>query len=268
MTKVTTIVPAYNQEKFIDNALLSACRQIAQVDHEILVSSDGSSDGTRDKIRTWVRAYPGLVGDLSEDHNVGISGNFKRLFGSAGGEYVAILEGDDLWTSSQKLEKQVAFLEEHRDCAMVFSMIRVRRLPSMDEFLLPRQTELSKEKLDGSDFLAEPTMNLIANFSSCMIRTEVVRRLPDRLFRERFNEIALAFFVERYGKIGFIKEALSIYHMHDAGVWTGSSREQQLRSGLATRLMALDVADPKYADSLTQIIDEKYWGPLAQITES
>lgn len=88
--------------------------------------------------------------------------------------------------------------------------------------------------------------------------------LPKRLFDSRFNEIALVFHLERYGKIGFMDEPMSIYHQHPAGVWTGSSREEQLRSGLQTRQMVLDVADPKYHDAIERIIEEKYRSQLAK----
>lgn len=265
MTRITTIIPTYNQEGYIDAALTSAIRQLGNFSHEILVSSDGSTDTTRDKIRDWCRRYPLLIRDLSADRNVGISGNFRRLFDAASGDYIAILEGDDLWTDAEKLEKQSAFLRSNPDCSMVFSMIRVRQLPSGKDSFLDRQTSLGTSRLTGEDFLADPSMNLIANFSCCMLKTALVRQLPDRLFRQRFNEIAMAFFFERFGPIGFLKEEMSIYHQHAGGVWTGISREAQLRSGLETREMVLEIADPRHADSIRRIIEERYRKPLASL---
>lgn len=266
MTRITTIIPTYNQEYYIDAAISSAVEQLGDFTHEILVSSDGSTDDTRLKIQAWQKRFPMLVRDVSENANVGISGNFRRLLDQASGEYIAILEGDDLWTDPEKLEKQKSFLQGNPDCSMVFSMIKVRQLPSGADSLLERQTSLNKNKLYGEDFLADPSMNLIANFSSCMLVTSVVRQLPDRMFRERFNEIALAFFFERFGGIGFLKEVMSIYHQHAGGVWTGSSREAQLRSGIDTRQMVLDVADERHAAVIRQIIDERYCKPLAEIS--
>lgn len=266
MTRITTIVPTYNQEEYIDAAIGSVIEQLGDFSHEILVSSDGSTDTTRARIRKWQKRFPMLVRDLSEDTNVGISRNFRRLLDAATGEYIAILEGDDLWTDPEKLEKQKVFLQENPDCSMVFSMIKVRQLPSGAESLLDRQTNLSKEKLRGEDFLADPSMNLIANFSSCMLNTGVVRKLPDRMFRERFNEIALAFFFEQFGEIGFLKEVMSIYHQHAGGVWTGSSLEMQLRSGIDTRQMVLDVADVRHAAAIRQIMEERYQKPLAALS--
>jgi len=267
MTRISTIVPTYNQEGYIDAAIGSVVEQLGDFSHEILVSSDGSTGGTRAKIQEWRKRYPMLVRDISEESNVGISGNFRRLFQAASGDYIAILEGDDLWTDSTKLQSQKDFLRRNRECSMVFSMIKVRQIPEGGDSFLDRQIKLTKEKLSGEDFLADPSMNLIANFSSCMLRADLVRQLPDRLFRERFNEIAMAFFFERFGPIGFIKQAMSIYHQHAGVVWTGLPREAQLRSGIESRQMVLEVADSRHADAIRQIIEERYQKPLKALSE-
>lgn len=268
MTRITTILPTYNQEAYIDAAIGSVVRQIGSFTHEVLVSSDGSTDATRSRIRAWQYRFPMLVRDISEDRNVGISGNFRRLFDAATGDYIAILEGDDLWTDPEKLAKQADFLTANRDCSMVFSMITVRQLPSGRDSLLERQAALKAVKLRGEDFLADPSMNLIANFSSCMLRTDLVRSFPDLLFQQRFNEIAMAFFLENHGPIGFLKSPMGIYHQHAGGVWTGTSREAQLRSGIETREMVLKVAHPRHAPAIRDIIEKRYRRPLADIAPS
>lgn len=268
MIKITTIIPTYNQENYIDDAIFSACRQIGEFKHEIIVSSDGSTDGTRRKIKEWQSRYPMLVRDISEDFNVGISSNFRRLFSAASGKYIAILEGDDIWIDNEKIEKQKNFLDKNIECSMVFSTIKIVKLPSKNESFLSRQSSITKDKLLGEDFIAEPTMNLIANFSSCMLKKDLVSNFPDRLFVGRFNEIAMAFYLEKFGPIGFLNEVMSIYHQHSGGVWTGISREDQLKSGMETREMVLEIADKRHHKAINDIIEAKYKKPLEEIALS
>ncbi|AXV16481.1 hypothetical protein CYG48_12755 [Neorhizobium sp. SOG26] len=256
--RVTTIIPTYNHERFIEAAIESAVAQTGHIVHTVLVYDDGSTDGTRDIIKKMVEKYPKIVRDISRGDNRGISETFKYCIKKAVGDFTAILEGDDVWTDNEKIWKQINFLLENPQCSMVFSKILVKELPSGKERTLERQEKLVKSILDGGDFLAEPTMNLIANFSSCLFKGALLRSVPERLFEGRFNEIALAFFMERHGPIGFLNEALSIYHQHPQGVWTGSSKAEQLRSGRRTREMVMDVARDIYQPAIADIIHSRY----------
>lgn len=266
--RVTTIIPTYNHEKYIAEAIQSALNQEG-ITHEIIVCDDGSTDLTPKIVAGFARENPGVIRNLSLRNNQGISDTFRRCISAASinSDTIAILEGDDFWIDNKKLKKQAAFLFDNPDCSMVFSQINL--LNSSGKLrVLERQASITKDKLSGQDFLDDPSMNLIANFSSCMFKSGLLKSLPDRLFEGRLNEIALAFHLERYGKIGFIKQAMSVYRQHPAGVWTGSDAGQQLRSGLATREMTRDVADPKYRARIEQIIHEKYVGPLSAMARA
>ncbi|MER8829457.1 glycosyltransferase [Mesorhizobium sp. M0938] len=254
---ITTIVPAYNHESYISQALDSAIKQAGDFIHEIIVCDDGSSDRTRDIVKGYVQKHRHLVRDVSNDENLGISSTFRKCIDNAAGDFIAILEGDDYWSSPDKLQKQLKFLMDNPDCSMVFSMIDVVNTQNGTKRLLNRQKVLTRSKLTGSDFLNDPSMNLIANFSSCLFKSGLMKSLPDRLFEGRFNEIALAFQLEKSGAIGFIQEVLSVYRQHPQGVWTGSDKRRQLESAIQARHMVKDVAAPAYHDRIQSVIDQK-----------
>lgn len=263
--RITTIIPTFNHESYISDALHSALAQEGDFENEIIVCSDGSHDRTPAIVAEIAERSGGRVRNLSLSQNIGISATFRRCINAATGDYIAILEGDDIWTDREKLQKQATFLTENSDCSMVFSKILVRKLPEGKDSFLPRQERLASNKLTGEDFLNDESMNLIANFSSCLFRSGSLKSAPERLFNGRFNEIALAFYLERFGAIGFINEAMSIYHQHENGVWSGSNRKEQLRGGLEVREMVLDLAHPKYREKILDIIDLKYRRPLAAL---
>ena len=263
--KVSTVVPTYNQREFIRSALESAIMQVGDFDHEILVSDDGSTDGTLKIIEEFAYKFPNLVRSIGGPENVGISANFRNCFQQASGDFIAMLEGDDFWLHPQKLVKQVRFLEENRDCSMVFSKIEVLDEIRGTRIPLERQHRLHTDKLDGADFLSDENMNLIANFSSCCFRTDLMKQAPDVLFEERINEIAVAFYLERYGKIGFINESGTVYRMHQGGLWSGSDRRSQLESGKRARQTAKLVAKPEYHASIEAAIQSKFVLPLLML---
>lgn len=264
---VSTIVPSYNQENYIVQTLKSALAQKGDFIHEVIAADDGSTDATHRLIAAAKASNSHIIRDISTGQNVGISRNFERAIDASLGDYIAILEGDDYWTDEKKLAEQVRFLEENADCSMVFSKINVLNVTSNKMATLERQDSLRTNKLTGDDFLAHPTLNLIANFSCCMFRAHLLKRAPKAVFSPRINEISVAFYFEQHGKIGFIDRAMSVYRQHPQGVWTGKSKKDQLINGLEIRRSALGIAHERHRAALQRIIDEKYLMPLAKMNE-
>lgn len=261
---VTTLLLSYNQEQYIEKAVESVLAQKGNFIHEIIFSDDGSTDGTQAVLAAYSRANPLTVNNISAKANQGMVKNFQKGFAHVTGDYVAILEGDDYWTDDSKLEQQIAFLEANPDCSMVFSRIEVHSTANGSVRLLRRQDNL-KDKLDGSDFLAHTSMNLIGNFSSCLFRTKLMKELPAALYGHRLSEIAVAFHLEKAGKIGYIAKPMSVYRQHPQGVWTGSNRREQLESGIETRRIVRSIARPVYRDEIDRIIESQYAQPLMKL---
>lgn len=263
---VTTIITTYNHEKHIAQAICSVLNQVGDFHHSIVISDDGSTDSTREIIKFYAQRYPEQIKDLSSEVNVGVSANMLRCFKSTTTKYLAICEGDDFWTDPQKLHKQISFLESKKDHSMVFSQLLIKNETKERFEILPRQQNILSESVTGWDFINEPTMNLIGNFSCCLFRTSVVHAMPDIMFKTRLNEIAVAFHVDKFGKIGFIKSLMSVYRQHSNGLWTGSQKIAQLRSGLTAREMARAVAADEYLSAIDNIIDSKYLQPLNELS--
>jgi len=265
---VTTMITSYNHEEHIGQAISSVINQHGNFHHRIIISDDGSTDGTREIIKTYAAKYPNLIIDLSSDVNTGVSQNMRRCIEATNTRYLAICEGDDFWTDPRKLSKQISFLESRKTFSMVFSQILIKNETKNKFELLPRQQNLSSDSLTGWDFINEPTMNLIGNFSCCLFRSSALKSMPDVMFDTRLNEIAVAFHMEKFGKIGFIKETMSVYRQHSNGLWTGSQQKSQLLSGLAARKMALAVAKPEYSAAIEEIIAFRYVRELTKLEQN
>lgn len=112
---VSIFVPTYNHEKYIVQALDSILMQKTQYSYEVFVGEDCSTDNTRQVLKEWELAHPGKFTILYREKNM----NKELIYNSLDlklrckGKYIIGLEGDDFWTDPEKLEKQVAFLENH-----------------------------------------------------------------------------------------------------------------------------------------------------------
>jgi glycosyltransferase involved in cell wall biosynthesis len=117
--RVSAIINFLNEERFLQEAIDSVFAQ-SFGDWELLLVDDGSTDGSTGIARRHAEMNPEKVKYLEhEAHwNRGMSASRNLGVREARGDYIAYLDGDDVWMPD-KLEKQVAILEAHPEAAMV-----------------------------------------------------------------------------------------------------------------------------------------------------
>lgn len=101
---ISVIMPAYNAERTISQAIYSVLKQTYKK-LELIVIDDCSSDGTAEVVRKYM-AKDHRVRLLQNQKNYGISLTRKKGAENANGEWLALLDSDDMW-KNDKLEKQI-----------------------------------------------------------------------------------------------------------------------------------------------------------------
>ena len=114
--KVSVIMPAFNREKFIAESIRSVLNQSFK-DFELIVIDDGSTDKTL-SVANEFSSDP-RVKIFKNDSNLGIAKTRNKAVKFALGDYIAPLDSDDIWLDREKLRKQVEFLDENPDYAML-----------------------------------------------------------------------------------------------------------------------------------------------------
>jgi glycosyltransferase involved in cell wall biosynthesis len=221
MPKVSAIVPVYNVEKYITETISSVLNQTYQ-DFELLVIDDGSSDKSIEICREFSDDRMTIL----SQKNRGLAGARNTGIRHAQGEYLAFLDGDDLW-SPQKLEKHVAHLDNSPHVGISFS-----RSAFIDEwgnplgiYQMPKLKEITPSHL----FCRNP----IGNGSAPVIRREVFQaiKFQDNLygtieefyFDDRFRqsediECWLRISLQTTWAIEGIPEALTLYRVNSGGL--------------------------------------------------
>lgn len=113
-TRVSVIIPAYNCDRYIRQAVDSVLNQ-TYLDWEILVIDDGSTDNTRQR----VAVYGDFIRYFYQE-NQGVSAARNRGIQEAKGELIAFLDADDFFLAD-KLAEQVACFDAHPDLGIVNS---------------------------------------------------------------------------------------------------------------------------------------------------
>lgn len=121
MPAVTVILTSYNHSKFLRESIESVLNQTFS-DFELVIIDDCSSDNSWEIIESY--QDPRIIAIRNDRTRRGIYGINKAITEIAKGHYIAIHHSDDLW-EPDKLEKQVAFLDEHLEYGAVFSWVKM-----------------------------------------------------------------------------------------------------------------------------------------------
>jgi glycosyltransferase involved in cell wall biosynthesis len=230
--KVSIMLLTYNHERYVAQALESILMQKTEYSYEINVIEDCSTDQTQQVVMQYVRKYPSIVIPYFNSKNIGRKvpqRNFFRGFKTLSGEYFALLEGDDYWTSPDKIQKQVNFLEANPD----FSLCAHNTVKIYDydgDSRQPHRFLYQGKRRDG-------TIDDVIHLDSFFHTTGVMYRnifngVPPRHYRSRWcGDVFIMLSHAQYGKLHHLDEDMAVYRAH-AGGWFSNRPllEQRLMS--------------------------------------
>lgn len=120
--KCSVLILAYNQEKYIAQCLDGVLMQQTDFDYDVVIGEDSSTDSTRSICKEYTNRYSNFrLLNSPDKKNLGYYQNWDRTLSECKGDYIAICEGDDYWTDSHKLQKQVDFLDKNPECGLCFT---------------------------------------------------------------------------------------------------------------------------------------------------
>lgn len=215
----------YNHEKFIRQALESVLMQKVNFPYEIIISEDCSTDSTRDIVINYHKKYPEKIRLILSPQNLHSNMIVARGIQAARGQYIALLDGDDYWTSVYKLQEQVDCLDNHDDCAICFHNTLV---VYEDGSIVTHPFHLQKPNYLISQGIPKTISTLKdivpGNFmQSCsvMFRTGLFCNFPD-WYNSMFpiTDWPLHVLNAEHGNIRYINKILGAYRVHAGGLWS------------------------------------------------
>ena len=228
--RVDVILITYNHEKYIEESLRSILSQKTRFPVNIIIADDCSKDHTAAIIKRMESESGRTFMWLNNDCNHGIMKNYQRAFAACSAEYVAIMEGDDIWTDPYRLQRHVDFLDTHSECSMSFNRYAVKCFETGMSFVQPN-FDVKKygyyREYSGSELAA---CNHIGNFSTCVYRTEYIHQLPQALFEMKAYDWLTNLLMAKRGMVGCLWQEMNIYRVHQGGAWSGMSQQDQTQS--------------------------------------
>jgi glycosyltransferase involved in cell wall biosynthesis len=233
MPRVSILLTCFNHIRFLPAAYDGILSQSLS-DYEIIAVDDGSTDGTRE----WLAERKEPITRIFNEGNLGTYASLNVALSQATGEFLAILNDDDLW-QPQKLEKQVALLDSQIDVGLVHT----------DGSFIDGEGK----KMDGSplgfEFPRFETGDVLLGLvyqnkiiaSAALARRSCFESLGG--FNEAFfgsGDWEMWFRIAEKWKVGFVADELTLYRVHGGNASHKLERiwrdDQMLREWIAAEL--------------------------------
>ena len=236
MPRVSVLLTCFNHIRFLPAAFESVLAQTFK-NWEIVAIDDGSSDGTRE----WLSDRPEPFQRIFNEKNLGTYASLNVALGKATGEFIAILNDDDLW-APEKLAKQVEMMDTHPDVGLVHT----------DGWFIDGEGNKMEGTPLGFEFPRFKTGDVLLGLvyqnkiiaSAALVRRECFEKLGG--FNEAFfgsGDWEMWFRVAEQWKVGFVDEPLTFYRVHGGNASHKLERiwkdDQMLREWIAKELDGL-----------------------------
>lgn len=210
----------YNHGRYIEQAIQGALNQHTNFPLEIVVGDDFSTDDTKEKVLMYARKHTQKIkfldrpigGEYQEKRNrLGRLYNFVDIMNNCSGKYIALLDGDDYWTDSLKLQKQVDFLEANSEYSMCFHAVDVLKdglVINQIPFGLTKDTFTTTDLVDRWFY---PTCSIV-------FRRSAITAFPKWFTEVASGDMALVHVLSKSGKIKYLDEKMGVYRLHGGGI--------------------------------------------------
>lgn len=134
-------------------------------------------------------------------------------------KYIALCEGDDYWTDTQKIQLQVVYMNLHSTCSMCWHNANILDMSTGkicgNHRRYKRDSTCSTEDMiiHGGGFC--PTASIV-------YRTDIRSQAPERLFNQHIGDYPLQLYMAFNGDVWYIDRPMSIYRINVPGSWTTS----------------------------------------------
>lgn len=248
----TVVIPFYNVEKYLDEAILSVIHQTFQ-NWELLLIDDGGSDNSIKIARKYVDIDSRIsLYSHNDNKNKGVSSSRNLGIKHAKGSWIAFLDADDYW-SLKKLEIEEFNLTKEKHSNIVFLYSKTQKVNQKKEKLA--LFGFGNPGLTVNAF--EKTINgIFCHTSNFVVNTKIIKE-NNLLFNEGmiYSEDTL-FFHEclLYGNLYFIDQDLSFFRINDSSTTNFINNSEKNSGRMRVYLELLAKIDSKYQDLVSEAL--------------
>ncbi len=223
--RISVVMAVHNGMKYLAEQLDSVRAQTCPPE-EVIISDDGSSDGSAEFISSYIKQY-GLSGWrlVRQEKALGAGGNFAAALAEASGDIIFLADQDDVWLPEKIGTMTAAFSDP--GVSLAVSSIRYMDGSGREKHI---KTQLSCRR-DHEVSLAESLAVCSYLGMSMAFRREVFERADRTLWEKSSHDWALLLSAHALGRVLFLGKACQFYRQHEdnaSGIRGGSRKERRL----------------------------------------
>ena len=211
--KVSVLVPVYKtNEEHLKQMIQSILNQTF-IDFELLLLDDCTTDSREDIIKSY---NDPRINYFQNEKNFGISKARNKLIDLSNGEYLAVLDHDDIALPT-RLEKQVEYLDNHKDVGVVSAQWKS----------FPKENTKSNNPENDHDIKVALSEYCIVSHTVSMIRKSILIDNNIR-YEEEYSpseDYMLWCRLINYTKFYNIPEVLGLYRIHSGSTSNNQSKK-------------------------------------------
>lgn len=223
----TVYMPLYNKEKTVEIAIDSILAQITMYKYKILIIDDCSSDNSSNIVDSYKVKHPDKIEIIRNKKNEGLALVALKAYSSINTKYFTVLDPDDYWKSTTKLENAITFLEKNKDFTVYCSNTEINQ-----NGVLIKQIKSDKENLTFTINQNPIFPHTSATFFRNSFTKKDIEKIEQHIGQKTLNcfrgDSFRNVFHLMYGKGFFYNKIESVYNITDTGIWTSLSTLQQM----------------------------------------
>jgi glycosyltransferase involved in cell wall biosynthesis len=220
--KVSVCMITYGHEKFIREAIEGVLMQVCDFQVELVIANDCSPDATDTVIQDILQKHPraSWISYIKHEKNIGMMANFIFAMKQCSGKYIALCEGDDYWTDPLKLQQQLDFLEGNPDFSFSFHDCEI-----LNQISNTKTLRIGNRKIDEEPDLKSIIIENNIPTASLLFVNIDWNAIPNWIFEIEKGDYGLVILLGEKGNGKYMPEPMSVYRIHEGGVWSSKSME-------------------------------------------
>ena len=203
---ISVVMPVYNAEKFLSQAIESVLTQ-SYKNFEFIIVNDSSSDNSYQICEKYQKIDPRIKLIQNKKHQ-GVGFTLNQAIGQSKGQFIARMDADDIMLPS-RLEEQVYYLNRNKDIVCLGSWMK--EINEKNETIGKRITPLLHEEIYEKMFYEMAIQNPTLMINKNLVPKDFQWCKTDGIL----DDLDLLFKLLKFGQFANINEYLMLYRIHD-----------------------------------------------------